>query len=82
MGVVRRKQRAHVLGVELLGPRREADQVGEEHGHDLALLARGPADRLQRSAAGIAEPCACRALLPHFGHSITLQSVRGAAPDG
>ena len=36
--VVRLEHGAHVLGVELLGPRREADEVGEEDGHDLALL--------------------------------------------
>jgi hypothetical protein len=35
--VVRPQDRLDVLRVELLGPRREADEVGEEHGHDLAL---------------------------------------------
>ena len=35
---VRRQDRAHVLGVEALGARREADEVGEEHCDDLALL--------------------------------------------
>ncbi len=39
VGVVGVEQRAHVLGVELLRPRREADQVGEEDAHDLSLLA-------------------------------------------
>jgi hypothetical protein len=29
---------AHVLGVELLGAAREADEVGEERGDDLALF--------------------------------------------
>ena len=38
---VRREQRAHVLRVELLGPRREADEVGEEDRDDLPLLAPG-----------------------------------------
>ena len=34
-----REQRAHVLRVEPLGVRGGADEVAEEHGHDLALLA-------------------------------------------
>ena len=38
--VVGLEDRAHVLRVHLLGPRREPDEVGEEDGHDLALLAR------------------------------------------
>ena len=37
-GVVRRQHPAHVLGVELLGAAGEADEVGEEHRDDLALL--------------------------------------------
>ena len=43
--VVRAQERVDVLGVELLGARREADQVGEEDGDDLALpagLGHGP----------------------------------------
>ena len=52
--VVRRKHRAHVLRVEALGPRGEADQVTEEHRDDLALLARGRR-RGERRAAGVAE---------------------------
>jgi hypothetical protein len=36
--VVRRQERAHVLGVELLGARREADDVDEEDADDAALL--------------------------------------------
>jgi hypothetical protein len=39
--VVRRQQGAHVLGIHLLGPAREADEIGEEDGHDLAFLAVG-----------------------------------------
>ena len=35
----RREQRAHVLRVEALGARRRADEVAEEHGDDLPLLA-------------------------------------------
>ena len=38
--VVGPQERPDVLWVELLGARREADEVGEEHRDDLALLAR------------------------------------------
>ncbi len=38
-GVVRAEDRLHVLGIERLRPRREADQVGEQHGDDLAFFA-------------------------------------------
>ncbi len=38
--VIRTKPRPHVLRVGLLGRRGEADQVAEEHGHDLPLLVR------------------------------------------
>ena len=38
--VVRAEDRSHVLRIELLGLRSEADQVAEDHGDDLALLAR------------------------------------------
>ena len=41
---------AHVLGIELLGARGEADEVAEEHGDDLALLAR-LRRRVERSRA-------------------------------
>ena len=37
--VVRLQHPAHVLGIEPLGPRCEADEVAEEAGDDLALLA-------------------------------------------
>ena len=40
--VVRAEDRPHVLRVELLGLRSEADEVAEEHGDDLALLTREP----------------------------------------
>ena len=47
----------HVLGVHLLGARREADHVGEQHRHHLALLpgggaspASGAAQELQKRA--------------------------------
>ena len=39
--VVRLEYETHVLGIHLLGARREADEVAEEAGHDLALLSRG-----------------------------------------
>ena len=40
-GVVGREHPADVLGVELLGAAGEADEVGEQHGDDLALLEDG-----------------------------------------
>ena len=62
-GVVRSEHRADVLGVELLRAAREADQVGEEDGDDLALLARRAASPLKGRRAGRAEAEALRALL-------------------
>ena len=52
---VRGKQRSYVLRVHALRARREADEVGEEDGDDLPLLAtrRG---RVERRAAAVAEP--------------------------
>jgi hypothetical protein len=50
--VVRTEQCTHVLRVETLGARGEADEVGEENGDDLALLARGRIVREARSARG------------------------------
>src|SRR5256885_3698631 len=38
--VVGAEDRLHVLGIERLGSRREADEVGEEDRHDLSLLDR------------------------------------------
>jgi hypothetical protein len=49
--VVRPEKRADVLGIELLGPGGEADQVREEDGHDLALLARSRCGRIEGGAA-------------------------------
>ena len=37
-GVVRAEQRAHLLRIHLLGARREAHEIGEEDGDDLALF--------------------------------------------
>jgi len=53
--VVRRKGRAHVFRVELLRARSEANEVGEEHRDDLALLASLRRRRLEPRAAGEAE---------------------------
>ena len=39
-GVVRREKGANILGIELLGARGEAHQVGEQHRDHLPLLAR------------------------------------------
>ena len=50
--VVRREQAAHVLRVERLRAGGEADEVGEEDAHDLALLtARAVSGRGQLRAA-------------------------------
>ena len=56
-GVVRREHSADVLGVELLGAAGEPDQVGEQHGDDLALLEDGRLGLagLEGGAAGGAE---------------------------
>ena len=62
-GVVRAEQRAHLLGIHLLGARREADEIGEEHGHDLALLEPRLLGRRERRAARVAEAGAFRVLL-------------------
>jgi hypothetical protein len=66
--VVAGEDRAHVLRVELLGLRREADQVGEQHGDDFALLPRARwldsdqrAARVAEARAGGVLLAACRA---------------------
>ena len=48
--VVGGEQAADVLGIELLGEGREADEVGEEDRHDLALLARCRSRRFECGA--------------------------------
>ena len=53
--VVRREQRPHVLRVELLRTRGEADEVGEQDRHDLPLLAHGWHGSLERRAARATE---------------------------
>ncbi len=60
--VVRAEDRAHLLGIELLRLRGEADEVAEEHGDDLALLPRSR-NRNQRRAAHPAEAEAIGILL-------------------
>src|SRR4029453_14286554 len=59
--VVRAQRGADVFGVGPVGPCREADEVDEEHGEDLPLLA--GRRRLERRAAGEAETSALRVLL-------------------
>ena len=59
--VILAQPRANVLGVRGLGGRREADEIDEEDGDDLALL-RGCARFDERRAAGKAEPRVGRVL--------------------
>ena len=47
--VIRPEQRAHLLGIHALGARGKADEVGEEDGHDLALLEPRVLRRLQEA---------------------------------
>jgi hypothetical protein len=61
---VRRQQRANVLGVHPLGARREADEVGEEDGDDLALLAPRLGRGGKHAPAAVAEPRIRRVLAP------------------
>ncbi len=58
----RGEHRSDVLWIELLGATREADQVREEDGDDLALLARGSSGLIERRGAGRTEPEALGAL--------------------
>ena len=83
--VVRGEQPANVLGIELLGAGGEADEIGEEHRHDLALLARGCGRSLQRRTAGVAEPRGVRVLGRAAGAddhalSVRLTELRHADP--
>ena len=77
--VVGPEQRADVLGVELLGPRGEADEVGEEHRDDFALLPPGPSCGLERRAAVVAEPRGGRVLLAAGGTDAHARRVRRKA---
>jgi hypothetical protein len=49
--VVPRQECSHVLGVELLGALREADEIREEDRDHSALLARGPRVRAAHAAS-------------------------------
>ena len=73
--VIRREHRAYVLRIELLGAAGEADEVGEEDGDDLALLARGGPLGLERGTARHAEARAVRVLVA-AGRAIHRHSVR------
>src|SRR5207237_4182564 len=55
--VTRRDERLHVLGIEALGARRRADEVDEDRGDHLALLAGGGRRRYlrERGTTGEAE---------------------------
>ena len=62
-----RSSAAHVLRIQLLGARREADEVGEEDRDDLALLAHGWLLGRERCPARVAETRAVRILLAAHG---------------
>ena len=72
--VVRAERGPDVLGVGPVGAGREADEVDEEHGDDLALLAGRRC--LERRAAGEAEARALRVLLAAVGADDHRASVR------
>ncbi len=74
--VVRRKQRAHILGIHRLHARREADEIGEQDRDDLALLP-GRRGLLERRAAAAAEAESLRILLTAFGAAHLAESVFG-----
>jgi len=80
--VVRSEQPAHVLGIELLGAGGEADEIGEEHRHDLALLARRRGRSLQARAASVAKPGGVRILSRAARTDDHALSVRGGATRG
>ena len=54
------EDRLDVLRVERLGARGEADEVGKEHGHDLALAT----SRVHADAASIDSPCSMKRVAP------------------
>jgi DNA-binding CsgD family transcriptional regulator len=80
--VVRSEQPAHVLGIELLGAGGEADQIGEEHRHDLALFTHRRGGSLQPRAARVAEPGGVRILSRAARADDHALSVRGGATRG
>jgi hypothetical protein len=65
--VIRLEHCAHVLGVELLGARGEADEVREEDRDDFALLADRLGGDLEARAAVRAEARAVRVLVAAVG---------------
>jgi hypothetical protein len=75
-GMERGEQPAHVFRIELLGASSETDQIGEQHGHDLALLARLGEGSLEGCAAGTAKTGASRILLRTTRADDHAQSLR------
>jgi hypothetical protein len=73
--VVRREERAHVFRIHLLRLRGKADQVAEEHRHDLALFARGQRGG-ERCGTFAAELEALRVVLAASGANRHRRSVR------
>ena len=79
---VRRQQRAHVLRVHPLGARREADEVGEEDGDDLALLAPQLWRGGKRTPAAVAEARVRRVLAPAGSARHHERSLGALGPGG
>ena len=80
--VIRAQGRAHVLRVRVVGAGGEADQVAEQHGHELALLAGSFVLGREGGAAGEAEPRAGRVLLRAGRAGQHRASVHGRGPTG
>jgi len=64
--VVQRQGIANVLGIRAVGARREADEVDEEDGNELSLLA-GCASVLEARAAAVTKPSPRRISAPAAG---------------
>ena len=75
-GVVGSESAAHILNVHSLAATREANQVGEQHRHDLALLTLRHLAGRQRGAAGPAEAKAVRVRLVTRGADRHQPSLR------
>ena len=80
--VIRPEQRAHLLGIHALRARGEADEVGEEDGHDLALLEPRVLVDCKRRRAGVAETRAIRILLAAAGARKHHREAYGARSQG
>ena len=65
--VVRTEDRTNVFGIELLGPSGEPDEVDEQDGDDLSLLAPFRRGAVQRASAGVAKPGLLRVCLSTRG---------------